>query len=236
MSSSKPPRRRKKRGPGRPPRSESRHTRGDILQAAEHLFAREGYHNTSLRSIAKASNVDLATIKYHYKDKRTLYNEAFLLGHRRIAEGFIPEVGRLTEVTTAEDLEAALLEITERSLRLADNDQTFVRLLFFRVLEGLQFSDNVVHAYVRDISKTLREHLEVPTERNLIRSVDADAFAMMIFVTIPAIALASKTYRGLDAFGASDTVLNTSAVERCAQQLLNTLVLNDATEDAREQA
>src|SRR5690625_7934303 len=96
MSASVPPRRRKKRGPGRPPRSESRHTRTEIINAAEKLFAAHGYHGTSLRQIAMSPHVDLVTIKYHYDDKEALYDEAFIRGHMSIVLRCIVELQALS--------------------------------------------------------------------------------------------------------------------------------------------
>src|SRR5699024_9144664 len=111
------------------------------LHAAEKLFAADGYHGTSLRRIAKTSNVDLATIKYHYDDKRALYDEAFLLGHHRIAESFLAELESLKNAVSEEEVNAALQHIAEFSAGLVINDEAFVRLVFFRMLEDVEYSE-----------------------------------------------------------------------------------------------
>ena len=47
-------------------------TKQRILDAAEHLFATDGYHATSLRSITHAAKVNLAAVNYHFGSKEAL--------------------------------------------------------------------------------------------------------------------------------------------------------------------
>jgi len=47
-------------------------TKQRILNAAEQLFARDGYHVTSLRSITAAAEVNLAAVNYHFGSKESL--------------------------------------------------------------------------------------------------------------------------------------------------------------------
>lgn len=227
MSASVPPRRRKKRGPGRPPRSESRHTRTEIINAAEKLFAAHGYHGTSLRQIAKSSHVDLATIKYHYADKEALYDEAFIRGHQRIVERFMPEVQALSEAQTPEVLHAALLRLTEHSARLILQDEVFLRMLFFRSLEGIPYSDEIVELYFKDITQKITDALTGPIERKLIRAIDADSFAMLLFASIPAMSLTSKAYHSFGQQTEVKRALSLDDVETLAKELMGTLVLYD---------
>lgn len=47
-------------------------TKQRILSSAEHHFAREGYHATSLRSITATAKVNLAAVNYHFGSKESL--------------------------------------------------------------------------------------------------------------------------------------------------------------------
>lgn len=47
-------------------------TKQRILNVAEHLFARDGYHATSLRSITAKAKVNLAAVNYHFGSKESL--------------------------------------------------------------------------------------------------------------------------------------------------------------------
>jgi AcrR family transcriptional regulator len=47
-------------------------TKQRILDAAEHLFARDGYHATSLRGITTTADANLAAVNYHFGSKEAL--------------------------------------------------------------------------------------------------------------------------------------------------------------------
>jgi len=55
-------------------------TKVKILDAAEVLFARDGYYATSLRAITSAAGVNLAAVNYHFGSKETLLEE--VIGRR----------------------------------------------------------------------------------------------------------------------------------------------------------
>ncbi|MFO7982053.1 MAG: TetR family transcriptional regulator, partial [Desulfuromonadales bacterium] len=52
-------------------------TKERILDAAEGLFAREGFHGTSLRAITTRAAVNLAAVNYHFGSKDTLIEAVF---------------------------------------------------------------------------------------------------------------------------------------------------------------
>ncbi len=66
-----------RRGPGRPRRAEQRDTADSILIAATGLFARKGFDAVSMREIATAAGVDVATVHHHVGTKAELYQACF---------------------------------------------------------------------------------------------------------------------------------------------------------------
>jgi AcrR family transcriptional regulator len=52
-------------------------TKERILDAAERLFAAEGFHNTSLRGLTAAAGVNLAAVNYHFGSKEALLEAVF---------------------------------------------------------------------------------------------------------------------------------------------------------------
>jgi AcrR family transcriptional regulator len=48
-----------------------------ILRAAERIFARNGYHGTTMRQVADAAGVGLSLVVYHFKTKDQLYRAIF---------------------------------------------------------------------------------------------------------------------------------------------------------------
>lgn len=47
-------------------------TQTRILDCAEQMFAREGFHNTSLRNLTTSAQVNLASVNYHFGSKEEL--------------------------------------------------------------------------------------------------------------------------------------------------------------------
>jgi len=66
-----------------------------VLREAERLFAQEGFHGVTMRDIAKASDVNLALIVYHFETKNKLYHAIF--EHRK--DLFGERLGELRVVT-----------------------------------------------------------------------------------------------------------------------------------------
>ena len=63
--------------PIRKVRSEPSDTRARLLNAALHLFAEQGFAQTSTREIAVAAEVNIAAISYYFGDKAGLYRAVF---------------------------------------------------------------------------------------------------------------------------------------------------------------
>jgi len=57
--------------------SDTQPTCDRILDAAERLFAEEGFHVTSLRSITQAAEANLAAVNYHFGSKQALILAVF---------------------------------------------------------------------------------------------------------------------------------------------------------------
>ena len=69
----------KQKGPGRPSKStQSEASREQLISAAAHLFAAEGFDKVSIRALGEAANVTPAMISYYFDDKAGLL-EAVLM-------------------------------------------------------------------------------------------------------------------------------------------------------------
>ncbi len=58
-------------------RPEGQDTRTRILDAAERLFAEQGFAGTSLRQITREAGVNLAAVNYHFGSREQLIHEVF---------------------------------------------------------------------------------------------------------------------------------------------------------------
>ena len=74
-------------------------TRDQILDAAEQLFARQGFAATTIKQIGAAAGVNSALLYYYFDDKETLYREML----RRIMSGFVAIGTELLAHATAPD-------------------------------------------------------------------------------------------------------------------------------------
>ncbi len=111
-------------------------TKQRILNAAEHHFARDGYHATSLRGITTAAKANLAAVNYHFGSKESLL-EAVIerrlnpLNKVRLGqlEALLKKTGQLGEVPVCRDVLRTFIEPTLR-LRLQGSDsEDFVALI-----------------------------------------------------------------------------------------------------------
>lgn len=60
------------------PRKPRTNKRDKILNAAERLFAKRGFHGVSVREIARAARVDVALVSYHVGKKQELFDAVLL--------------------------------------------------------------------------------------------------------------------------------------------------------------
>lgn len=84
--------------------------RGSILVAAEQLLVTRGFHGTSMRDIAKAARVPLATVVYHFTRKERLYAAV-------LAEIAVELTDALANATTPDDLAVLLVRWSVHSSR-----------------------------------------------------------------------------------------------------------------------
>ncbi|EJR5446776.1 TetR/AcrR family transcriptional regulator [Vibrio cholerae] len=68
-------------------------TKEKILDIAEGLFAEYGFNDTSLRTITSKAGVNLASVNYHFGDKKTLVRAVL----NRYLEAFMPEMKQSLE-------------------------------------------------------------------------------------------------------------------------------------------
>ena len=81
----------------RPPNTnpESAQTRERLLDAAEKLFAEQGFHCASVRDITREAKCNIASVNYHFGGKSNLYREVFL---RRLRDLRERRLARLAEL------------------------------------------------------------------------------------------------------------------------------------------
>ena len=102
-------------------------TKTRILDGAEQLFAREGFHNTSLRALTSLADVNLASVNYHFGSKESLLHsviERRLLPLNRIRQEKIEAVlAKAQNNLSLPDAEALLRAFIEPTLEFRNSSQ-----------------------------------------------------------------------------------------------------------------
>ena len=111
-------------------------TKQKILSAAEHHFARDGYHATSLRSITATAKVNLAAVNYHFGSKEALL-EAVIerrlspLNEMRLGqlEALLNQAEQVGEVPACRDILRTFIEPTLHLRQQDSETEDFVALI-----------------------------------------------------------------------------------------------------------
>jgi AcrR family transcriptional regulator len=125
VSSAEPPIKR----PGRPEGGNGT-MRAGILDAAEVVFANEGYAGTTLRGISELAGVTQALITYYFGSKFGLFSETFLRRATVIAEARIESLSKLRADGKAGDVGAIIAAFLQPvlDLRATAEGPAFLRL------------------------------------------------------------------------------------------------------------
>lgn len=119
---------------GTPRASASAGSRGEqtaarILDVALPLFAERGYAGTSVRRIARAAEVNVATLAYHFSDKRGLYDAVVQRLHEDLVAVSLDDLG-------VDDPSRLLRAVVDRLWRFAVSHRVHIRLLLRHVLDA----------------------------------------------------------------------------------------------------
>ncbi len=129
-----------------------------ILDAAEELFARNGFHGASLRAITQRAGVNLAAVNYHYGSKEALVEEVIkrrivplndqrlqrLQAVRRLAarHGLLPDAGEVL---------AAFIEPTLTFSRSGPGGMNFTTLIGRALAESDETVMPIFSRYINDL-------------------------------------------------------------------------------------
>lgn len=111
-------------------------TKAKILNSAEHLFAQNGFHSTSMRMITSMANVNLASINYHFGNKEALLRTVIerriiplnLVRQERI-KGVITLAQESSKYPKVEDLLRAFIEPTLKFRNSSPGARDFIALI-----------------------------------------------------------------------------------------------------------
>lgn len=153
----------KKKRPGRPTGQTG--LREQILDAAEVLFAEQGYAGASLRHVAQAVDATTALITYYFSTKENLFREVFMRKGCEVANARMAALNTLLASSQAPSVESLVRAFLAPSSRLCKTKQgrAFLRLHSRLHMEPEKFSlelrrdvyDESTRAYAKAFQKAL---------------------------------------------------------------------------------
>ena len=152
-----------------------RDRREDILRTSLHLFARNGFHGTSMRDIAREAHIAEGLIYHYFAGKRDLF--------RAIIEeySFLPVLRTLPELAEHLDLRALLIVLARAFFDVLGRNPELVRVL----LQEIQVFPEEKEAFFSDaVSKSIKElsqilSTRIPEERE--GEIDPEIAARIFF-------------------------------------------------------
>jgi AcrR family transcriptional regulator len=105
--------------------------RGVILDAATHLFSREGYGRVTTKQLAESSGVTEPALYRHFKSKEDIYDAVLEGIGERLQQEEIFDSLRLTN-----DVGLLLLRLSEHIVEFVTENDDIYRLLLYAALSG----------------------------------------------------------------------------------------------------
>ena len=141
-----------------------------IVKSALPIFARKGYHGTTVRSIAEAAGISEALLYQHFSGKEEIY---FSLGELHKAQ----ILNLLKAFKKREPGSKTLIEIVYCLVMIILSDihgktefqYSFDRLLAYSILENVEFTKAVFLIYEQELTPLWNQCLAVAKQHNEIK-------------------------------------------------------------------
>lgn len=136
-------------------------TRERLLDAAEVLFAREGFEGVSLRAITSAAKANIASVNYHFGGKEHLINAVMIRHAMPVNEERVRRIdfllGQPDPPSVREVLEAFLFPLFERIRSHENNEKLFSKFMGRMIGEGAKgLPEEVIPSFSETLAKVVQ--------------------------------------------------------------------------------
>jgi len=164
-------------------------TRQELLEIAARAIGRDGASGASMRGIASAAEVSLATLQHHFATKAILWKAV-------IDELLVPDLERRPEVEQGEHESILAAAIAARLNASVVRPGLSGRLLTDSSPEGQERLRYLAEA-TRSVRQTDRELLCALRDSGVIRPVDMDAFLTLTGIALSTLSSSKNAVREL---------------------------------------
>lgn len=150
-------------------------TKNEILEKATEIFSMYGYQATTIRMIAEAANVNVASINYHFSSKQQLYLAVMQQAAKEAFHDFPETI--LTDTTTSSEKKIFLFIRYTLICLLGEDGKgtTFGKLMTFEASScpskiGGEILDKTIGSRTRLLENLVRDitHIEQPQQAERI--------------------------------------------------------------------
>lgn len=138
----------------------NQHTRQKILETAKHLFLNNGYHNVSMRTLAKETGISTGPLYFHFKNKSEVFfslcSEGLDQLNTKVREAAslpLPNALRLREIFLAFEGFYSEEPVFSQIIRMSFNPLSGIdfayqqrEILFAKKLEHMEIMKEVIRA------------------------------------------------------------------------------------------
>jgi Transcriptional regulator len=168
----------RRRGPGRPPGSDSAETRLKILHSAREVFSTVGFDQASLKQIAEDAGLTRNAIANYYSNKMDLYLAALASVQEVAVERIINRASAVER-----PVHRRIMTLVETATEFGWTDRTFVRFFITATVDATRHPELRDHALLplQTAREFVRETLDT-ARRNGDIEPDVDTEAITQFV------------------------------------------------------
>ena len=127
-------------------------TRRRLLEAASEVFSEKGFRDATIADICELAGANTASVNYHFRDKETLYVEAWRLAVERSLEAHPPDGAVPADAPAAERLRGRILSLLRR---IADPDSHEFQIVHRELASPTGLLAEVMHECVEPIRQSL---------------------------------------------------------------------------------
>jgi len=145
-----------------------------ILDSAEGLFARRGFHGTSTRQIAAAAGISIQTLHYHCEGKRNLYHmvlERAVVAVTRMIESHVQEM-LAQDISNDRVLSESIGQLIDELFDTVSENPNYALLFLRQWLEG---DDDLRRVEREELMPRIREwvgQVERTVDRERLGEID----------------------------------------------------------------